>query len=85
MSDKLAMVALDKVDVKFSMRVETVVRLRRIMAECGLKSLSAIVNALLEEAVRDVRLTKDDIDTIHEMMVKNLEKRNERKAKKGIK
>lgn len=84
MSDKLPMVALDKVEVKFSMRVETIVRLERMMANAGVSSRSAMFNALIDDDVKDVQLEAEDLDKINQMMKANLERRNALKAQKGI-
>jgi len=84
MSNKMPMVALDKVEVKLSMRVETVVRLDRMAKELGIESRSAIINALIDEDVKDVQLEAEDLDAINDIMRRNLERRNALKAQKGI-
>ena len=79
------MVAIDKIEVKFSMRVETVVRLERMMKNAGIESRSAMINALVDDDVKDVQLEAEDIEKINKMMKENLDRRNALKAQKGIK
>ena len=85
MSNKLPMVAIDKIEVKFSMRVETIVRLERMMKNAGIESRSAMINALVDDDVKDVQLEAEDIEKINKMMKENLDRRNALKAQKGIK
>ena len=83
MSSKMPMYALDKVEKKFAIKVNTFVRLE-IIAKKDRKTVSAVVNAALDDLVRDDPFTPDMMKRATELMEKNLKKRNAKKAQKGI-
>ena len=84
MSDIMPMYALDKVEKKFAVKVNTFVRLEARAKDEG-KAVAAIVNHALDELVRDDPFTPEMVERAKALMDNNLAKRNAMKAKKGIK
>lgn len=78
----MPMYALDKVEKKFAVRVNTFVRLEA-RAKAAKKTTSAIVNSALDDLVRDDPFTPEMLDEAKRIMDRNLEKRNKMKAQKG--
>ena len=84
MSDKLSMPAVDTVRVKVQLKARTFVRLEN-MSNKGHVSMSALCSALLDEATSDVDLSKKDLARVDRIIADNVARREEKKARKGIK
>lgn len=84
MSNKFPMVSLDKVEVKLTMKVETVVLVDRISKESGL-SRAAIINGYVEDKLKEkrIKLTLDDLKQVELVKKENIAKRQAKKAQKG--
>ena len=83
MSNRLPMPALDKVEKKFSVHVETVARLERRAKKEG-QPLATYVNSILDELVEKDPCDVAMVERIKELMDENIKRRNNLKAKKGI-
>lgn len=83
MSDKLSMPAVDKVQIKVQLKAPTYVRLEN-MSEASKVSMNALCSAMLDEATAKVELTKRDLARVNEIIQSNIDKREEAKAKKGL-
>lgn len=83
MSDKLSMPAVDKVQIKVQVKAPTYVRLENMSAASHV-SMNALCGALLDEATATVELTNEDLARINEIISANIAKRDEAKAKKGL-
>lgn len=83
MSDKLAMPAVDKVQIKVQLKVPTYVRLET-MSDASKISMNALCSAMLDEATAEVELGKKDLERVNEIIQSNIAKREEAKAKKGL-
>jgi len=86
MSNKLPMVSLEKVEVKLTMKVETVVAVDKVAHVAGL-SRASVINGYVEDGLRKakVALTAEDVARIDEIKAENAAKRKARKAAKGVK
>lgn len=84
MSDKLSMPAVDKVQIKVQMKVPTFVRLENMSAS-GHVSMNALCSALLDDATSSVDLTTKDVARINQIIAENMARREQAKAKKGLK
>ena len=84
MSDIMPMYALDKVEKKFVVKVNTFVRLEARAKDEG-KAVAVIVNRALDDLVRDDPFTPEMMERAKDLMDRNLAKRNAMKARKGIK
>lgn len=84
MSNKFPMVSLDKIEVKLTMKVETVVAVDKVADMAGM-SRASVINGYVEDGLKraKVLLTADDMKRVDEIKAENLAKRNARKAKKG--
>ncbi len=86
MAKKLAMVAIDKVEVKLTMKVKNFVAVDRVAKSSGL-SRASVINGYVEDGLESagIKPTAADLKRINEIMEENIKKRNVNKAKKGIK
>ena len=86
MSSKFPMVSIDKVEVKLTVKAETVVAVDKIAEVSGM-SRAAVINGYVEDGLKraKVDLTVEDIKRVEEIKAANIAKRNAIKAKKGIK
>lgn len=84
MSNIMPMYALDKVEKKFAVKVNTFVRLEARAKDEG-RAVASVVNRALDELVRDDPFTPEMVKRAEELMERNIAKRNAMKAKKGIK
>jgi hypothetical protein len=84
MSNKFPMVSLDKVEVKLTMKVETVVGVDKVAEMAGM-SRASLINGYVEDGLKNAKvfLTAADMKRVDEIKAENLAKRNARKAKKG--
>ena len=84
MRSKIPMYALDKVEKKFAIKVNTFLKLEaRVDAnDEKRKSVSAIVNDALDNLVRDDDFTPEMMKRAEEIMHENLKKREAAKAKR---
>ena len=80
------MVSLGKVEVKLTMKVESVVHLDRIAEVTGL-SRAAIINGYVDDALKKakIRPSVEDLKRIDEIKKQNAEKREALKLAKGVK
>ncbi len=85
MSSKFPMVSIDKVEVKLTVKVENTVAIDKIAQMAGL-SRSAIINGYIEDGLKKakVTLTQEDLARVEQIKAENIARRNEIKAKKGI-
>ena len=83
MSDKLPMMDVEK--SKLQLVVPALVRalMERLADSAGL-SVNEYGNALLSKGLRTIPTTQADIDRANEIIQNNIAKREELKAKKGI-
>lgn len=79
------MVSIDKVEVKLTVKVENTVAIDKIAQMAGL-SRSAIINGYIEDGLKKakVTLTQEDLARVEQIKAENIARRNEIKAKKGI-
>lgn len=84
MSDKLSMPACDKVTTRIQVRATTFVRLESLQQKLGLKSMNAIINAGLDEFVKDVPFGKKESERLDEIIKNNVAARDAAKLAKGI-
>jgi len=83
MSDKLSMPAVDKVQLKVQVKAGTYVRLENMSKGTGV-SMNALCGALLDEATAGVEMTVEDVARMNDIIAANVQRREEAKAKKGI-
>lgn len=86
MSAKFPMVSLEKVEVKLTMKTATVVAVDKVAKMSGM-SRASVINGYVEDGLKraKVRLTVDDLERIEEIKAANITKRDNLKAKKGVK
>ena len=86
MSSKFPMDSIDKVEVKLTVKAETIVAVDKIAEVSGM-SRAAVINGYVEDGLKraKVDLTVEDIKRVEEIKAANIAKRNAIKAKKGIK
>lgn len=84
MSDKLTMRATNKAEKRLSIKVETAVKIENRAKAAGI-AFATMANALLDEAVKKDPWTAKDEARARKIIDANIEKRNNDKAKKGIK
>ena len=86
MSDAFPMRALDKIDVRLSLKATIAVRLDRLAKTVGI-SRAALIAGYLEDKLDEmgVRLTMDDMRKVEEIIARNREDRAAKiiKAKGG--
>ena len=83
MGNKMSMVALDKYEKRLSIDVRVFVKYEKRAAAAGI-SVAAAMNAVLDDAVAKDPWTRDDETRARLLIDANFEKRETRKAKKGI-
>jgi hypothetical protein len=84
MSNKLTMRALDKVERRLSVKVETSVKIEKRAKAAGIAP-ATMMNAILDEAVAGDPWTAEDEARAREIIDANFKKRESDKARKGIK
>lgn len=86
MSAKFPMVSIDKVEVKLTVKAESVVAVDKISEMSGM-SRAAVINGYIEDGLKraKITLTASDLARVEEIKAANIAKRNAIKAKKGIK
>lgn len=84
MSDKLSMPAVDKVQLKVQVKAGTFVRLENMCSKSNV-SMNALCGALLDEATANVEMTSADLARMNEIIAANIQRREEAKARKGLK
>ena len=84
MSDKLSMPAVDKVQLKVQVKAGTFVRLENMSSKSNV-SMNALCGALLDEATANVEMTSADLARMNEIIAANIQRREEAKARKGLK
>ena len=86
MSAKFPMVSLEKVEVKLTMKTATVVAVDKVAKMSGM-SRASVINGYVEDGLKraKVRLTAEDLERIEEIKAANITKRDNLKAKKGVK
>lgn len=84
MKSKIPMYALDKVEKKFAIKVNTFLKLeaRVNTTDEKCKNVSAIVNSALDDLVRDDDFTPEMMKRAEQIMHENLLKREAAKAKR---
>lgn len=85
MSDKLPMVAVEKVILGLKIKATTKVKLDKMQKAAGLSHMNTLCNVLLDDATSKVALTEDDIKKVNEIIQSNIETRKKQKKQKGIK
>ncbi len=83
MSDKLAMMAVDKMFVNLLLPVEVVIKHEK-RAKAAEMSRAAEMIAQLSDIVKNDPWTLEDEERAHEIITRNIKKREELKNKKGI-
>lgn len=86
MSSKFPMVSIDKVEVKLTVKAESVVAVDKISEMSGM-SRAAVINGYIEDGLKraKITLTAEDLARVEEIKAANIARRNAIKAKKGIK
>ena len=79
------MVSLEKVEVKLTMKVDTVVSVDKVAKISGL-SRASVINGYVEDGLKHakVSLTSADLKRVDEIKAANAAKRKAIKAKKGV-
>ena len=83
MGNKMSMVALDKYEKRLSVDVRVFVKYEKRAADAGI-SVAAVMNAVLDDAVAKDPWTREDEARARALIDQNFEKREAKKAKKGI-
>ena len=83
MGKKMSMVALDKYEKRLSVDVRVFVKYENRAADAGI-SVAAVMNAVLDDAVAQDPWTREDEARARALIDQNFEKREAKKAKKGI-
>ena len=83
MGTKMSMVALDKYEKRLSVDVRVFVKYENRANAAGI-SVSAAMNAVLDDEVAGDPWTRQDEARARELIDQNFEKREAKKAKKGI-
>ncbi len=84
MGNKMSMVALDKYEKRLSVDVRVFVKYEKRASAAGI-SVAAAMNAVLGDAVAADPWTREDEERARALIDANFEKRENKKAKKGIK
>ena len=90
MSNKLPMPAVNLAPLKINVPVRTKIALEKANRAANAKlneplSLSAFCTAILTESVKDVEWTMDDEKRAHEIILDNINHREELKKARGLK
>ena len=83
MSKKMSMVALDKYEKRLSVDVRVFVKYENRANAAGI-SVAAAMNAVLDDEVSGDPWTRQDEQRARALIDQNFEKREAKKAKKGI-
>ena len=83
MSNKAPLYDVTKVHIKADIKAATKVKLDKMRAEAGL-SVSEFVSAVLDKHTAKVPFTEEDQKRMDEIISENRAKRDQLKAKKGI-
>jgi hypothetical protein len=83
MSDKLTMRALDKVERRLSVHVQTALKIEKRARSAGI-AVATMMNAILDEAVCGDPWTADDEKRAREIIDANFAKREAEKIKRGL-
>ena len=78
------MPAVDKVQLKVQVKAGTFVRLENMSSKSNV-SMNALCGALLDEATANVEMTSADLARMNEIIAANIQRREEAKARKGLK
>ncbi len=86
MSSHLPLYAVDKMEVKFALKVASVVKVDKVAKFLGV-SRNAVVQMFVDAKLDEegVMLTKADIKRVEEIMDANREKRRILRERKGVK
>lgn len=84
MSDKLPMMALDKVAIRVAIPVKVKIKLIKIMKKNSINNLSELCNRIFENTTKDVELSFEDLLEVDEIIKRNIGERNRRKREKGL-
>lgn len=84
MSDKLPMQKVTRTMIGVHVDVLLASKLKRLASEKE-QTISDYCGGILEEATAREEYTVEDENAAHEMTLKNIQKRDEQKRKKGIK
>lgn len=83
MGKKMSMVALDKYEKRLSVDVRVFVKCENRADLAGI-STAAVMNGILDDAVKNDPWTREDEKRARELIDQNFAKREAKKAKKGI-
>jgi hypothetical protein len=83
MGNKMSMVALDKYEKRLSVDVRVFVKYENRANAAGI-SIAAAMNAVLDDAVAGDPWTREDEARARALIDANFEKREQKKAKKGV-
>ena len=83
MGKKMSMVALDKYEKRLSVDVRVFVKCENRADAAGI-SVSAVMNGILDDAVKNDPWTRKDEARARELIDQNFAKREHKKAMKGI-
>ena len=85
MSSKFPMVSIDKVEVKLTVKIQSVVAVDKVAKMAGL-SRASVINGYIDDGLKraKVSLSVDDLKRVDEIRAQNAAKRAETKAKKGV-
>ena len=85
MSEKFPMVSIDKVEVKLTVKTESVVAVDKIAKMAGM-SRASVINGYIDDGLKKskVQLDIDDLKRIEEIKAANIAKREAMKARKGV-
>lgn len=79
------MVSLDKVEVKLTVKTESVVAVDKIAKMAGM-SRASIINGYIDDGLKKAKvvLTEDDLKRVDEIRSANIARRNTIKIRKGV-
>ena len=85
MSAKFPMVSLDKVEVKLTVKTESVVAVDKVAKMAGM-SRASVINGYIDDGLKraKVKLDIDDLKRVEEIRAQNIARREATKAKKGV-
>ena len=85
MSAKFPMVSLDKVEVKLTVKTESVVAVDKVARMAGM-SRASVINGYIDDGLKraKVKLDLDDLKRVEEIRAQNIARREATKAKKGV-
>ena len=85
MSSKFPMVSLDKVEVKLTVKTESVVAVDKIAKMAGM-SRASVINGYIDDGLKKAKvvLTEDDLKRVDEIRKANIARRDTIKIRKGV-